>query len=70
MNMPNPFKKIIKNTEESEQAYKRGAKITSKIKTRVCENCGAPRPTNTNLTTCDYCGFKFMDIDAEIKADQ
>lgn len=68
--MANPFKKIIKNTEESSQAYKRGSKTTSEIKTRMCENCKAPRPADTNLTTCDYCGFKFMNIDQEIKTDQ
>lgn len=68
--MPNPFKKIIKNTQESEPSYKQGAKITSEVKTRVCENCKAPRPVNTNLTTCDYCGFKFMDIDIKIKPDK
>lgn len=67
--MPNPFKKIVNNTVASEQAYKKGAKTTSKITTRVCASCAAPRPANTNLTSCDYCGFVFMDIEAEISAD-
>lgn len=68
--MANPFKKIVKNTEENKDPlYKRGIKKTSEIKTRVCENCKAPRPADTNLTTCDYCGFTFMNIDTEIKSD-
>lgn len=69
--MTNPFQKIIKNTEENEEPlYKKGRKETSEINTRTCPHCSAPRPINTNLTTCDYCGFKFMDIDVEIKADK
>ncbi len=67
--MSNPFKKIIKNTEESKPTYKEGIKTSSGIKTRTCPNCKAPRPVNTNLATCDYCGFQFMDVDVEIKAD-
>lgn len=67
--MPNPFKKIVKNTQESELSCKKGEKSTSEIKTRVCENCKAPRPVDTNLTTCDYCGFRFMDIEVEIKSE-
>lgn len=68
--MSNPFKKIVKNTDESKQpSYKKGPKTISQVKTRICENCKAPRPTDTNLTTCDYCGFEFMSIDVEIKSD-
>lgn len=68
--MPNPFKKIVKNTEESKQLlYKKGVKTTSEVKTRICENCKAPRSIDTDLTTCDYCGFEFMSIDIEIKPD-
>lgn len=67
--MSNPFKKIVQNTKESEKHYSKGAKTTSEIKTRVCKNCKAPRPADTNLTTCDYCGFKFMDIDVVIKSN-
>ncbi len=67
--MSNPFKKIIKNTESSNPIYKKGRRDNSEVKTNTCPNCKAPRPVETNLTTCDYCGFKFMDIDNEIKAD-
>lgn len=68
--MSNPFAKIVQNTTDSEKfdAQKK-PNTTSEVKTRVCANCKAPRPTNTNLTTCDYCGFAFMDIHAEIKSD-
>ncbi len=33
--MPNPFKKIIKNTEESDASYKKGRKTSSQVKTRT-----------------------------------
>jgi len=68
--MSNPFKKIAKNAEsnKSEKQWK-GAKNSSNVESRTCEQCGAPRVKNTNLTTCDYCGFKFMDIDSTIKSD-
>ncbi|MGG6232361.1 hypothetical protein [Tenacibaculum sp. SDUM215027] len=68
--MSTPFKKIIKNTKENEAWYKDKEKNTSDIKSRVCKNCKAPRPVDTNLTTCDYCGFKFMDINVRIKPDK
>ncbi|MBS9766173.1 MAG: hypothetical protein KGV44_01380 [Flavobacteriaceae bacterium] len=67
--MPNPFKKIIKNTESSNPTYKKGRKNHSEVKTNICPNCKAPRPVDTNLTTCDYCGFQFMNIDVKIKPD-
>ncbi len=65
--MANPFKKIAKNANESQKDW--GRKETSETNTRKCEGCGAARPKDTNLTTCDYCGFKFMTIDNEIKTD-
>lgn len=66
--MANPFKKITDNANKTQKVY--GEKRnTSETKTRKCEGCGAARPKDTNLTTCDYCGFKFMTIDNEIKTD-
>ena len=66
--MSNPFKKTIKNANESQKKWERNE--SSKASTRLCEGCGAARPKETNLTTCDYCGFKFMTIDNEIKTDK
>ena len=68
--MSNPFKKIAKNAEstKSEKQWK-DAKTSSSVASRTCEQCGAPRPKDANLTTCSYCKFKFMDIDTVIKSD-
>jgi Zn finger protein HypA/HybF involved in hydrogenase expression len=63
--MTNPFKNIAKTANETQKAYEK--RETSESESRTCQNCGAARPKDTNLTTCGYCGFKFMDIDADIK---
>lgn len=65
--MSNPFKKIAKSSNETSKKWG-SAKETSETSARKCEQCGAPRPENTNLTTCDFCGFKFMDIDVIVKS--
>lgn len=67
--MSNPFKKITSNANSSKKVWG-NERETSETKTRKCEDCGAARPKDTNLTTCDYCGFKFMTIDKEIKMDK
>jgi len=66
--MANPFKKITNNANKTKKVYGT-ERETSETKTRKCPNCGAARPVDTNLTTCDYCGFEFMDIKDEIKID-
>lgn len=66
--MANPFKKTIKNANESKKIYG-DERENSETQTRKCEGCGAARPVDTNLTTCDYCDFQFMDIDGEINVD-
>ena len=66
--MANPFKKTTKNANESKKIYGT-ERENSETKSRKCEGCGAARPVDTNLTTCDYCGFKFMDINNEIRID-
>ncbi len=66
--MANPFKKIAENASGSQKEWERNEHASTH--TRKCEGCGAARPKDTNLTTCDYCGFKFMTIDAEIKTDK
>lgn len=69
--MANPFKKIIKNTEESEQAsYKKDMHKESSIETKTCPNCGAPRPRRTDLRRCDYCGYEYMNINEKINPDK
>ena len=67
--MSNPFKKIIKNSNETKKKWSEEKKESS-TNTRKCEGCGAARPKDTNLTTCDYCGFKFMTIETIIKTDK
>lgn len=67
--MSNPFKKIINNSNTTKKIWSE-EKIESKTDTKKCNSCGAARPKETNLTTCDYCGFKFMTIDAKIKTDK
>ncbi len=67
--MSNPFKKIVKNATETKKIWGDERK-ESKTDSRKCEGCGAARPKDTNLTTCDYCGFKFMTIDTVIKTDK
>lgn len=68
--MSNPFKKIVQNTTDVQNPrYEEHKTTASKVSTRACKNCKAPRPADTNLTTCDYCDFAFMDIHAEIKSD-
>ena len=66
--MSNPFKKTIQNANNSQKKWDRNE--TSETNSRKCEGCGAARPKDTNLTTCDYCGFKFMTINTEIKTDK
>jgi len=66
--MANPFKKTTNNANISKNIYGT-ERETSETKTRKCPNCGAARPADTNLTTCDYCGFQFMDIKDEIRID-
>jgi len=64
--MSNPFKKIAQNAKDTQKKYG-SENQESGTSSRKCEGCGAVRPSDTNLTTCDYCGFKFMTIDSEIK---
>lgn len=64
----NPFKKIIKKSNDTQKRWDTD-NLEASVKTRTCDGCGAPRPKQTNLTTCAFCGFKFMTIDVEIKND-
>ena len=66
--MSNPFRKIVSTAKSTQKKYERVE--TSTTSTATCSNCGASRPSDTNLTTCDYCGFKFMDIKAQITTDK
>ncbi len=67
--MGNPFKKIT-NTSNKHKKEVETVRESAGAETRKCEGCGAARPKDTNLTTCDYCGFRFMTIDNEIKTDK
>jgi len=66
--MANPFKKTTNNANKSKKIYG-SERENSKTISRTCEDCGAARPSDTNLTTCDYCGFKFMSTESEIRID-
>ncbi len=66
--MPNPFKKIAKNAKETKAKKQwEGVKEESDTITRSCDSCGAPRPKNTDIRNCAYCGFQFLQIENEIK---
>lgn len=68
--MENPFKKIGDNAKKTKSKTQfKDEKKTATVQSRTCEQCGAPRPRNTDLATCDYCGFKFMDIGTTVKSD-
>lgn len=68
--MSNPFKKISKNAEQSKNSmYTHEIRTDAKVSTRQCNSCGAPRPKNTDLTSCNYCNTSFMDIDETINSD-
>ncbi len=67
--MANPFKKTINNANKTKKVYGT-ERESSETKTRKCESCGAARPTSTNLIVCDYCGFRFMDIEGEITVEK
>ena len=67
--MGNPFKKIINNANKSKKIYG-NENETSETKSKKCPHCGAARPADTNLTTCDYCGHKFMDLEKEVRIDE
>lgn len=68
--MANPFKKISKNAEDTKsERDSESLKRISGVESRTCEQCGAPRPKDTNLTTCGYCGYKFMTVYTDIKSD-
>jgi len=64
--MANPFKKTTKNATKSKKVYGT-ERVVSETETKKCKSCGAARPVGTNLTTCDYCGYKFMSVDVEIR---
>ncbi len=66
--MTNPFKKINQNAKHSKKEWA-SEKEASVVKSKQCTSCGAPRPKNTNLTTCDYCGTHFMTINQVIHPD-
>lgn len=66
--MANPFKKITNNANKSKKIYGT-ERETSETKTLKCPDCGAARPVDADITTCDYCGYKFMDIDNEVRID-
>ncbi len=66
--MSNPFKKISENAKKTkaEKQWK-NAKDSSEIGAITCRNCGAPRPKDTDIRKCEYCGYEFMSIDSPIK---
>jgi len=55
----NPFIKIVHNAQSSKKTGDELNKV-SIAKTIACPNCGAARPTDSNLVVCDYCGCRFM----------
>lgn len=68
--MLNPFKKITANSENTKSSlYSSEAKSVVASYALACTSCGAPRPKNSNLATCDYCKSPFMLNNTIIKSD-
>ena len=68
--MSNPFKKITTNAVTSRSEINtRDQKIETTVASICCDGCGAPRPKNSNLVTCDYCRKPFMENVKNFKAD-
>jgi hypothetical protein len=67
--MSNPFKKISDTSRETAKKWD-NTKITPAVQTITCPQCAAPRPVNTNIASCAYCGFRFMDLTVIIKPEQ
>jgi len=63
--MNNPFKKIADNAKETSKKWE-NYKNAPTLHTVACPRCGAPRPVNTNVGTCDYCHYKFMNIEVMV----
>lgn len=53
---PNSLLSILGNAMNSTQQFKQ---TEPGLETITCGSCGAARPAETNLQTCDYCGYKF-----------
>jgi ribosomal protein L37AE/L43A len=64
--MNNPFKKVADISKETAKKWD-NVKEEPSVQTVTCPQCAAPKPVNTNIATCAYCGFKFMDITVNIK---
>jgi len=68
--MTNPFKKITSNAETSKsKSYAQAEQTETRVTTKTCGTCGAPRPKKTNLVKCDYCQQPFMVGVQNFKAD-
>lgn len=63
--MKNPFDRLAKNSKESAKKWK-NVKDAHRITSICCEQCGAPRPINTDIAKCAYCGHRFMLIEKRI----
>lgn len=62
--MSNPFRKLANKVNETQKQYEK--RKESESKARECENCGAARPEAVQLSVCEYCGFRFMDVDIRL----
>ncbi|PST83667.1 hypothetical protein C7T94_14130 [Pedobacter yulinensis] len=62
----NPFRKIADNAKKTSKKWV-NIKAESTLDTVVCPRCGAPRPVNTNVSSCDYCHYKFMNVEVLVK---
>jgi len=61
----NPFSRYKKNAKDTQKKWGEH-KQKSNSYNQTCKQCGAARPKDSNLIICDYCGYKFMDIDGQI----
>lgn len=58
--MTDRFKRIARISAATAKQWVDTRKA-SEVETRTCPQCGAPRPTGTDIRQCSYCGFQFMD---------
>ena len=55
---------IVKKSKDTSVRFK---KSEDKVQARRCPSCGGARPADSDLRTCDYCGFEFFKSEGEVK---
>ena len=64
--MKNLLNNIIKKSQKT--ATKLDPKKAD-VKARKCPSCSAPRPADTDIRVCDFCGYRFLSEEVEISIE-